>query len=177
MAIARWNPFDELTNMYTTMDRLFGEVADPNQGTVRGQNLTFRLPVDISENDNSYVIKAPVAGFKPDEVELLVSGNVLTINASHKEEKEDKKGSYIRREMMVGNFVRQIALPNDAQLDSISATFDNGVLKVEVPRTPKPQPKRIAVQDAGQKQMGSQKQAEQQKQNENQKQMAGSSTR
>ncbi len=177
MAIARWNPFDELTNLYTTMDRLFGDASDTRQETGRGQNLTFRLPVDISENDSSYVIKAPVAGFKPEDVELLVSGNVLTISASHKEEKEDKKGNYIRREMMVGNFVRQIALPNDAQLDGISATFDNGVLKVEVPRTPKPQPKRIPVQSTAQKQMGSQKQGEQQKQNESQKQMAGSTTR
>lgn len=152
MAIARWNPFDELTNMHTSMDRLFADLFDTRQEG-RGSKTLFRLPVDIEETDNAYVVKAPVAGFKPEEVEVTVSGNILTINASHKEEKEDKKGNYLRREMMVGDFIRQIALPNDARPDNINATFNNGVLKVEVPRAPRPQPKKIEVKSEGQKQM------------------------
>ncbi|HYL07200.1 MAG TPA: Hsp20/alpha crystallin family protein [Candidatus Udaeobacter sp.] len=136
------------------MDRLFGDMFETRQQQeTRGQKMTFRLPVDIAETDSSYVIKAPVPGFNPDDVELTVSGNVLTINATHKEEKEDKKGNYIRREMSFGDYVRQIALPNDARPDNINATFNNGVLKIEVPRAPKPQPKRIPVQAEAQKQM------------------------
>ena len=78
MAITRWNPFDELTSLHTTMDRLFGDMFE-GRGENNNDSLdrVFRLPVDISESDNSYVIKAPVPGFKPEEVDVTVDGNVL----------------------------------------------------------------------------------------------------
>ena len=177
LAIARWTPFDELTNLHTTMDRLFGDLFDSGQGTQERSgsgNMTFRLPVDISESENSYTIKAPVAGFNPQDVEVTVTGNVLSIRATRRQEREEKKGNYLRREMVYGDFVRQIALPEDAQADKINASFNNGVLQVEVPRTPRQQPKRIEVRSEAQNQQGQQGQQNQpQKQNENQKQMAG----
>ena len=154
MAIARRNPFDELTNLHTTMDRLFGDMFDSGgQDSSSNRSLTLRLPVDIAETDNAYVVKAPVPGFRPEDVEVTVEGNVLSIRASRKEEKENKQGNYLRREMIVGDFVRQIALPNDVRADNINATFTNGELKIEVPRAPRPQPKRIEVRNECQKQM------------------------
>ena|SRR5712664_404764 len=152
MAIARWSPVQELTNLHTTMDRLFSDWFE-NAQDVRSANLTFRLPVDIAEADKSYVIRAPVPGFKPEEVEVTVSGNILSISAHRQEQKEEKEGNYIRREMIMGDFERQIALPDDAKPDNVNATFENGVLKVEIPRTPRPQPKKIEVKAEGQKQM------------------------
>jgi HSP20 family protein len=139
------------------MDRLFSDIAEnsPNSG---GTDLaTFRLPVDITETDNGYLIKAPVPGFKPEEVEVSLSDGVLSIKAEHKEEKTEKKKNFLRREVAYGNFERMIALPNDVQGDNIKAAFKNGVLQIEVPRAPKPQPKKIQVraedQEQGQKQM------------------------
>ncbi len=180
MAIARWTPFDELTNLHTTMDRLFGDLFDSGQGAQERSgsgSMTFRLPVDISENESSYTIKAPVAGFNPQDVELTVTGNVLSIRATRRQEREEKKDNYLRREMVYGDFVRQIALPEDAQADKINASFNNGVLQVEIPRKPRQQPKRIEVRSEGQSQPKQQNQQGQQnqpqKQNENQNQMAG----
>jgi HSP20 family protein len=133
------------------MDRLFSDMWEgPDTSST---NLTFRLPVDIKETDNSYVIRAPVPGFTPEEVSVEVSGNVLSITASHQEQKEEKEGDYLRREMIMGDFERQIALPSDARPDNVNATFDNGVLRIEIPRTPRPQPKKIEVKSEGQKQM------------------------
>jgi HSP20 family protein len=178
MAIARWAPFDELTNLHTTMDRLFGDLFENGRDTGGNMTPTFRLPVDISENDNAYVIQAPVAGFKPEEVEVSVMGNVLTIRAEHREEKEDKKENYLRREIVYGDMVRQIALPNDARADNINASFDNGVLKIEVPRAPRAQPKRIEVRSQDQNAQGRQTGQGQKTENQKadgQKQMAGSS--
>jgi HSP20 family protein len=151
MSIARWSPYRDLTSLRTTMDRLFSDMWEgPDTSST---NLTFRLPVDIKETDNSYVIRAPVPGFKPEEVSVEVSGNVLSITASHQEQKEEKEGDYLRREMIMGDFERQIALPSDARPDNVNATFDNGVLRIEIPRTPRPQPKKIEVKSEGQKQM------------------------
>jgi HSP20 family protein len=157
MAIARWSPFQELTTLHTTMDRLFGDMAENTANTGSTDMTTFRLPVDIAETDNGYLIKAPVPGFKPEEVEVSLSDGVLSITAQHKEEKTEKKKNYLRREVAYGNFERFIALPRDVQGDNIKANFKNGVLEIEVPRTPKPQPKKIEVkaedQQQGQRQM------------------------
>jgi HSP20 family protein len=145
MAIARWSPIQELTTLHTTMDRLFGDMFEGSTDTGGASPATYRLPVDISETEDGYVIKAPIPGFKPEEVEVNVSGNVLTISAKHKEERTEKKKNYLRREVVFGNFERQIALPGDVRGENIKATFNNGVLNVEVPRTPKPKPVRIEV--------------------------------
>ena len=147
MAIARWSPVNELSSLHNTMDRLFGEMFEgvESSGT---QAPTLRLPLDIQETKDGYVIKAPIAGFKPEEVEVTFSDGVLGIKATHKEEKQQKEGSYVRREVIYGNFQRQIVMPPDVQGDNIKASFDNGVLQVEVPRKAKPQPKRIEVRSS-----------------------------
>ena len=146
MAIARWNPRDELTSLYTTMDRLFGEAFGSSRQREDGMTSVFRLPVDIREIDNAYEIKAQIPGFTPDEIDLTVTGNVLTISARHEEEREKNERGYIRREVVEGTFVRQIALPDDAKLDTIKAEFENGELRVEVPRSQRPQPQKVQVQ-------------------------------
>ncbi len=144
MALARWNPVNELTGLHSTMDRLFGEMFE-NMETFGTEGPTYRLPVDIKETKDEYVIKAPVAGFKPEDVEVTFSDGILNITATHKEEKSQKEGNYLRREVIFGNYQRQIALPPDVQGDAIKASFDNGLLRVDVPRKAKAQPKRIEV--------------------------------
>jgi hypothetical protein len=96
------------------------------------------------------VIKAPVPGFNPEDVEITFSDGVLTINATRREEREEPEGQYLRREIAFGNYQRRIALPGDVRADGIMATFDNGVLMVEVARAPRPQPRRIQVQPGDQ---------------------------
>jgi len=148
VAIARWRPANDLASLHTTMDQLFSDVFGDSFGRMgedRGL-ATFHLPVDIRETENGYMIEAPVPGFNPEDVEITFSDGVLTINATHREEKEEPEGQYLRREIAFGNYQRRIALPGDVQADGIRATFDNGVLRVEVPRAPRPEPRRIQVQ-------------------------------
>jgi len=152
MTLARWSPTSELTNLHTAMDRLFGDVfGESMRGSPTGDGgrtgaPTYHLPVDIVEVDNGYRIQAPVPGFKPENVEVTYSDGVLTINAKRTEEKTQKEGNYLRREVAYGNFQRQITMPRDVRADDIKATFENGVLTVEVPRAPKPKPMKIAIQ-------------------------------
>jgi HSP20 family protein len=151
MAISRWTPIGELTDMHTAMDRLFGDLL---QGGVEGMTrdvATFRLPVDITESEEGYEIRAPVPGFKPEDVEVTVTDGVLTINAKHSEEKTERKKGYLRREVATGNFIRQIALPGDIRAQDIKAAFDNGELTITVPRMAKPKPHRVAVERSKEK--------------------------
>jgi HSP20 family protein len=131
------------------MDRLMDGLLESDSESTP----TYRLPIDVAETDNSYVIKAPVPGFRPEDVEVTVTGDVLSIKATRKEEKTEKEGNYLRREMAIGNLERQIVLPSDAKADKVNANFNNGVLTVEVAREPKPKPQRIQVRAEGQKQM------------------------
>jgi HSP20 family protein len=133
------------------MDRLFSDVfGDSFAGRGEGEGPmtpTYYLPVDIKETENGYLVEAPVPGFKPEDVEVTFSDGVLTINATRREEREEKEeGRYLRREIAFGNYQRRIALPGDVQSDNIKARFDDGVLRVEVPRASRPEPRRIEVQ-------------------------------
>ena len=147
MALARWSPMNELTGLHNTMDRLFGDMFESMESS-GNQPATYRLPVDIKERQDGYEIKAPIAGFKPEDVEVTFSDGVLTIKATHQEEKSKKEGNYVRREVVFGNFQRQIVLPPDVQGDSIKASFDHGLLTVEVPRKARQQPKKIEVRSS-----------------------------
>ncbi len=155
MAIVRWTPANDLAGLHSAMDRLFGDIFGDTFGATgegsreRGGQSSrgvYHLPVNIKEAGNGYVIEAPVPGFKPEEVEVTFSDGVLTISAQHEEEQTREEGSYLRREVAMGSYTRQITLPGDVQADNIKASFENGVLKVEVPRAPKPEPRRIEVQ-------------------------------
>jgi HSP20 family protein len=158
LAIARWRPMNDLMGLHSSLDRLFGDMlGDWGYGSQQQQQMRgdgggerglpiFHLPVDVMETDNGYMIQAPVPGFRPEDVEVTFSDGVLTINARRQEEKTEEEGNYVRRELAWGNFMRQIALPGDIQADGIQATFEDGILSIEVPRAPKPEPARIQVQ-------------------------------
>src|SRR4030088_2297347 len=98
MAITAWSPVSELTMMRSRMDRLFGGLLDVGSD-LETEMPTYKLPIDVSETDNAYVIKAPVPGFKPEEVEVTLEGDVLSINARHLEEKTSEKDRVLRREI------------------------------------------------------------------------------
>jgi HSP20 family protein len=105
------------------------------------------LPIDIRQTDSEYIIEASVPGFPPEDVEVTFEDGVLTIRGTRQEEKEDKdkKGRYVRRERRIASVFRQVGLPAEVRADEISAGFDNGVLRITVPRAQKAQPKRIQV--------------------------------
>jgi HSP20 family protein len=139
------------------MDRLFGDffgsdvttrTAERSEAGNGGRRYhpTYHLPVNVSETREGYNVEAPVPGFRPEDVEVTFSDGMLTINARRSEEQTRREENYMRREVAVGNYWRQIPLPGDVRTDQIKATFDNGILMVDVPCAPKPEPKRIKIQ-------------------------------
>src|SRR3977135_2731295 len=108
MLTTRRNPFSELAALERSVDRIFGEVfARPANGKVSEPAL-LRLPVNVALKDGQYVITAPLAGFKPEEVDVTFADGVLTISAKHSEEKKTERNGYLRQEIVAGNFYRQI---------------------------------------------------------------------
>lgn len=150
MAIARWNPWGELFSLHDQMDQLLGDVFGRTvmPSGVSAPALPATLALDIRQTDEAYTIEASVPGFSPEEVEVTLDENVLTIRGEHRQEADDSAGGYVRRERRATSVFRQVGLPAEVKGEEISASFRNGVLTVSVPRAQKAQPRRIAVQAA-----------------------------
>jgi HSP20 family protein len=144
MLTIRRNPFSELAAMERNVDRIFSEVfARPTNDKVN-EPAFFRLPVNVELKDGKYVLTAPLAGFKPEEVDVSLADGLLTISAKHSEEKKTERDGYVRQEVVSGNFYRQIPV---GQIDpnSVNANIENGVLTVTLPAPTEPQPVKIAI--------------------------------
>ncbi len=143
--IMRWDPFREIGDLRDTMDRLF------ERGITRPwRMLTFDagegfFPVDLFETDNEVVVKGSLPGMKAEDVEISVTGDVLTIRGETKEEHEEKKPNYYRQERRYGSFQRSMPLPAKVDADKAEAVFENGVLTLRLPKVPEVRPKTIAV--------------------------------
>ena len=104
------------------------------------------FPIDVIENDNEYLVRASVAGFDPEQLEITFESNTLTIKGEIKEEnKDEQQGRYHIRERYAGTFYRSVSLPGMIDQNQISAETDNGVLTIHLPKKPEAQPKRIEV--------------------------------
>ena len=133
-SLVRWNPWGELFSLH---DQLLSD-------SFTGPTST-RLPIDIRQTDEAFVIEASVPGFAPEDVEVTVDQNVLSIRANRQQQTEDQKQGWVRRERRQTSLFRRVGLPAEVRADDIAASFENGVLTVTVPRAQKVQPKRIPV--------------------------------
>lgn len=157
----RWSPIGELAGLHTAMDRLFSDFfGSPVLESGEASPRTWYLPIDVLDKGNAYLVRAAVPGFTPEEVELTYADGMLSISAQHKQEWTSKEGGYLRRELNFGNYARSIQLPGDVKESEIKASFDNGILTVDIPKVPRAQPVKIQVSGKAQKQpvaLGSEK--------------------
>jgi HSP20 family protein len=100
--------------------------------------------LDVYETEDAVVVKSNVAGVKPDDVDISISGNTLSISGQIKVE-EVTEGDYIRRERRYGGFSRSVALPEDVNADEAEAEFEDGILTLTIPKATEAKPKVIKV--------------------------------
>ncbi|MFH1560118.1 MAG: Hsp20/alpha crystallin family protein [Chloroflexota bacterium] len=145
MVLRRWEPFRELAGMREAIDRF----AEEGFARPLGPWVAFRpdetLSMDVYETPESLVIKAAIPGVKPEEVDVTVTDNILTINGESKSEDEVKEKSYLMRERRYGVFSRALTLPKGLKTDEIEATYDEGVLTLTIPKVEETKPKAIKV--------------------------------
>lgn len=109
-----------------------------------------RFRTDILDKGDRYVLEAELPGFKKEDIQLDLEGDILTIRAEHTEEKEEKdeKKQYVRRERRYGSFSRSFDV-SGIQAEQIAASYENGVLKLDLPKAapvPAPSSRRIDIQ-------------------------------
>jgi HSP20 family protein len=143
--MVRWDPFADLR---TTMDRLFDEgFSRPWRLLPAQEQQEWAFPIEVAESENEVELKAALPGIRPDKVEISVTNDVLTIRAEHKEEAEDKKKDYYRRELRYGTYHRSMALPVAVDTEKAEARFENGVLHLRLPKAEAMKPKQIKVRN------------------------------
>ncbi len=105
----------------------------------------YTLAMDIRETDEAYIVEADVPGIKKEDVKIEVNEDVLTIRGERKVEQEEKKKDYHRMERQYGSFRRSVSIPSGIQHDAVKAKFDDGVLRVTLPKREDTKPRRIEV--------------------------------
>lgn len=141
--LIRWEPAREMMTLREAMDRLFDDAFTRPLSLSNGN---WSVPaVDMYQTDNEVIVKAALPGIKADEVQINVTGELLTIKGETKQEEEKKNKTYHIREQRWGAFERSIALPTQVVADKAKAEFENGVLTVTLPKAEEVKPKTISI--------------------------------
>ncbi len=143
MAIEKWDPFREAISLRDAMNSLFQD-SFVRPATWAGGAGTS-LPIDVRETENEFVVQASLPGVKPEDVQITVQGDVLTIRAETKAQEEKKGENWLLRERRSGSYQRSIGLSAPVNADRSSARFDHGVLTLTLPKAEEAKPKQIKV--------------------------------
>lgn len=145
MSITRWEPFSDLMSLRDAMDRLFEE-SFVRPGRLLGMPAAGSVPVDIFQQDGALQVKAPMPGVKPEDIEVTIVGDTLTIKGEIRQEQDVKEENVVRRERRFGAFSRTVTLPTPVDSSKANATYENGVLTLMLPVAEEAKPKEIKVQ-------------------------------
>lgn len=145
MAIERWDPFRDFLALQDEVGRLFERVYGSGQTERRPRLVAWTPVVDMADRGSEVVVKAELPGLEPDDVEILVEEDALTIKGERSFEQEHKEENYYRIERRYGSFERRLPLPANIKRDDVTAGFANGVLEVTLPKAEEAKPKHIKV--------------------------------
>jgi len=132
-SLVRWDPFRDLLDLERDVGRLFGDLGFMPLRRGDGERFSIVPSVDVYRHEDDLMIRADMPGIRPEDVDISVTDDVLTIKAErHSEEKIEEK-DYLLRETSYGTFERRMRLPSGIDPDTITADYRDGVLEVRVP--------------------------------------------
>ncbi|MFH1790123.1 MAG: Hsp20/alpha crystallin family protein [bacterium] len=127
------------------LDDIMDDMAS-NLPSISGQSIKAFVPaMDIYENKNAIIVETPLAGVKPEDVEVSVEKGVLTVKGDSKKEHEVDEKNYYRKEIRSGSFFRQMALPTAVVEEKVKAEFEDGVLKITCPKAQPAKAKKVNI--------------------------------
>lgn len=147
MAITRWDPFREVVALQNRMNSLFREFNESDNPLTTA---SFVPAVDIYEDAKKVVLKLEVPGMEEKDLDIRVENNTLTVKGERKFEKDEKEENFHRIERRYGSFYRSFTLPSTVDTDNVQASYNAGILKLDLNKKPEAQPKQIKV-NLGQK--------------------------
>ncbi|MFW5905929.1 MAG: Hsp20/alpha crystallin family protein [archaeon] len=139
------NPFTDLNRFFERMQSDFEEMA--RSWSEESELVSSSVRVDLEDRDDEFALTAELPGFEKDDIDVRVTDRTLRLEAEHAEETEEEEdGEYVRRERHRASVARSISLPDAVEADDISATFNNGILTIRLPKSePVTQGKQIAI--------------------------------
>ncbi len=136
-------PQREIARFHNDIDDLFNSFFTDWGLPVSG--MTRWPAIDIANQDNQYLVKAEVPGCKPEDIDISINGNILTISGEKKQEKEIQEKGYYHTERSFGSFRRDLNLAGDVDTAKIEAQYNNGVLTVKLPKSEKAKATKIKI--------------------------------
>jgi HSP20 family protein len=126
------------------MDRLFDDDFRPARWLSGGPDGPA-LPLDVTTDANTLTIEAALPGIKPEDVDITVENGTVTISGKTADERTAEEGAYVLQEIRRGNFSRSVTLPTGLEPDRARATFEHGILRLEIPKAEQVKPRQIKI--------------------------------
>jgi HSP20 family protein len=142
--VRRPSPFGEMMTLRQAMDRLFDDDYRPFRWLSGGLDGPA-LPLDVTTSADSLTIEAALPGIRPEDVDITVENGTVTISGKTADERTADEGSYVLQEIRRGNFSRTVTLPTGLEPDKANATFEHGILRLEIPKAEQVKPRQIKI--------------------------------
>jgi HSP20 family protein len=143
MAITRWDPFRDVVTLQNRLNSLFRDFNEGGDSPLT--TASFVPAVDIYEDSQKVVLKLEVPGIEEKDLDVRVENHTLTVKGERKFEKEEKEENFHRIERRYGSFYRAFTLPSTVDTENVQASYNAGVLKLELKKKAEAQPKQIKV--------------------------------
>lgn len=142
MLLRRWDPIYELRRMHEAMNHGWRPFALATDGSEREE---WAIPLDVVEEAGEILVRASIPGVKPEDIDVCIEDNLLTIKAETKIEREHKEEGFLMRELRSGTFHRSLRLPNSVDAGKAKTSYENGVLTVTLPNAESKKAKHLLV--------------------------------
>jgi HSP20 family protein len=143
--VRRSSPLGELVSLRQAMDRLFEDSFVRPRGWVTGAFEGYGLPLDVTSGADAVTVEASLPGYRPEDVEVTIENGTLTIHAESETESKEGEGEALVTEIRRGSVSRTITLPTGLEPDKASATYENGMLKLRIPKAEAVKPRQIRI--------------------------------
>jgi HSP20 family protein len=145
MAISYWDPFREVVSLQSRLNSLLPEQGRGSEGSADVTAASFAPAVDVYEDEHKLVLSVEVPGVKQEDLDVQVEKNTLTVRGERKFESNQKEQNFHRIERRYGTFYRSFSLPATVNTENIQASYDAGVLRLELAKKAEAKPRQIKV--------------------------------
>jgi len=142
MSMSRWYPIREVATLQNRVNSLFQDFAGESESVTTA---SFVPAVDVFENGEKVVLKLEIPGVKEEDVDIRIENQTLTVRGERKFESEEKEENFHRIERRYGSFFRSFTLPISVDTENVQASYNAGVLKLELKKKASAQPKQIKI--------------------------------